>query len=203
MKFETNLLHFVLMLIVAISIIVLAACGEDTSSAAEAHLKRGATYAFLSDDYDKAIVEYNKAIDIDPKFAAAYHMRGMTHALKQDYDKAISDLNKAIELDPNNTEYKTTLEMTKDVYSTHVSSWNCERLSEEVTYLSREKADSFKPEILKIYEIRETFRSSSRVECSGRARLSSGIDSNFPLVAFHIEQDEDGDLFYGYEIDPY
>ncbi len=51
-------------------------------------------------DYDKALADYNKAIELDPKFATAYYNRGFVDADKKDYDKALADYNKAIELDP-------------------------------------------------------------------------------------------------------
>ncbi len=49
---------------------------------------------------DKAIAEFNKAIEIDPNFADAYSRRGAAYSNKSDYDRAIKDFNKAIELDP-------------------------------------------------------------------------------------------------------
>ena len=48
----------------------------------------------------KAIADYDKAIELDPKFAAAYNGRGNAWYVKQEYDKAIADYDKAIELDP-------------------------------------------------------------------------------------------------------
>jgi tetratricopeptide (TPR) repeat protein len=52
-------------------------------------------------DYDHAITDFSKAIDLDPKFAVAYDSRGFVYANhKKDYDRAIVDLDKAIELDP-------------------------------------------------------------------------------------------------------
>ena len=50
-------------------------------------------------DYKGAIVEYNKAIEISPKYAEAYKNRGTAKTLLQDYIGAISDYNKAIEID--------------------------------------------------------------------------------------------------------
>ena len=61
---------------------------------------RGYAYANKG-DYDRAITDYNKAIELDPKYVHAYNMRGMAYAdHKKDYDRAITDYNKAIELDP-------------------------------------------------------------------------------------------------------
>ena len=50
--------------------------------------------------YDKAISDYTKAIETDPKFAVAYYSRGMAYRQKGQYDQAISDYTKAIETDP-------------------------------------------------------------------------------------------------------
>jgi tetratricopeptide (TPR) repeat protein len=51
-------------------------------------------------DYDKAIADCDKAIELKPKNAAAYDNRGNVYQAKGDHDRAISDYDKAIELDP-------------------------------------------------------------------------------------------------------
>jgi tetratricopeptide (TPR) repeat protein len=51
-----------------------------------ADLKRG--------EYDQAISEFTKAIEISPGFAAAYGNRGLAYAKKGEYDLAISDHTK-------------------------------------------------------------------------------------------------------------
>jgi len=58
---------------------------------------RGAVY--LSGEYDRAILEYNKAIENDPGNALAYFNRGVTYYDKDEYDRAILDYTKAIEID--------------------------------------------------------------------------------------------------------
>jgi len=50
--------------------------------------------------YDRAIAYFNKAIEINPRFAEAYTARGGTYLIKGQYDKVISDCNKAIEINP-------------------------------------------------------------------------------------------------------
>ena len=51
-------------------------------------------------DYDRAIADYNKALELDPKDATAYNNRGFTYDNKGDYDKAIADYDAAIRLNP-------------------------------------------------------------------------------------------------------
>ena len=51
-------------------------------------------------DYQGAIAECNKAIELDPKDAKAYNNRGYAKRNLGDNQGAIADYNKAIELDP-------------------------------------------------------------------------------------------------------
>jgi len=51
-------------------------------------------------EYDKAIVAFNKAIELDPDFAPAYNNRGWAYIELGKYGQAIDDCGKAIELDP-------------------------------------------------------------------------------------------------------
>ncbi|MCZ7380031.1 MAG: tetratricopeptide repeat protein [Candidatus Methanoperedens sp.] len=44
--------------------------------------------------------DYNKAIELNPKYAEAYNNRGAVYIYSNEFDKAIKDYNKAIELDP-------------------------------------------------------------------------------------------------------
>ena len=50
--------------------------------------------------YDKAIVHYTAAIDLNPELAEAYYNRGLAYANKGEFDAAIQDFNKAIGLNP-------------------------------------------------------------------------------------------------------
>ncbi len=63
------------------------------------HLEQGYTYAD-QEQWDEAIVQYTKAIELDPELARAYNNRGWAYGEKGQSDLAIADYNKAIELDP-------------------------------------------------------------------------------------------------------
>jgi tetratricopeptide (TPR) repeat protein len=63
---------------------------------------RGAAH-WRKSDYDRAIADENKAIEIDPNYANAYMRRGgASYGGKGDLDRAIADESKAIEIDPEN-----------------------------------------------------------------------------------------------------
>ena len=54
--------------------------------------------------YDQAILDYNKALKINPRYAEAYNNRGVAYRRKGQYDRAISDYNKALEINPRDAE---------------------------------------------------------------------------------------------------
>ena len=76
-----------------------------------------------------------------------------------------------------------------------ISELQCEDLIPEIIDLSEERKNPLAPAILKIYNAEEVTRTSERLECEGDARWSSGEWR----VAFHIEEDQEGDSFIGYE----
>jgi tetratricopeptide (TPR) repeat protein len=55
---------------------------------------------YSNGDFDGAIADYDKAIELNPGFASAYGNRGDAKKAKGEFDSAISDYNKAIELMP-------------------------------------------------------------------------------------------------------
>jgi tetratricopeptide (TPR) repeat protein len=66
---------------------------------ADAYINRGNVYA-KKHDYDRAIADYTKAIEVNPQYADAYFNRGNVYAKKHDYDRAIADFTKVIEMKP-------------------------------------------------------------------------------------------------------
>ena len=51
-------------------------------------------------NYDQAISDFNKAIDLNPRDADVYNHRGNAYSLKRQFEQAISDYTRAIELNP-------------------------------------------------------------------------------------------------------
>ena len=56
--------------------------------------RRGATYYQIG-DYDRAIEDYSKAIELNANYVDAYLNRGITYNDKGDYDRAIEDYTKS------------------------------------------------------------------------------------------------------------
>jgi len=57
----------------------------------------------LKGEFELAVGDYNKAIELNSKDAAAYLNRGQAHSGKKSYDLAILDFDKTIELDPKDS----------------------------------------------------------------------------------------------------
>jgi tetratricopeptide (TPR) repeat protein len=68
---------------------------------ARLHYERGVSH-HKNGEFDHAIADLSKAIELDPKNARAYCDRGLCYFVKGELDRAIAEYTKAIELDPKN-----------------------------------------------------------------------------------------------------
>jgi len=64
---------------------------------AQEYFSRG-NFKKLLGDYGGAILDYNKAIKLEPSFSEAYYQRGIAKNFINDEDGALYDFNKAINL---------------------------------------------------------------------------------------------------------
>ncbi len=55
-------------------------------------------------EYDKAIHEYSKALELDPAYIPAYYDRGLAFAQRQQYAEAIADFSKVLSLNPQSSD---------------------------------------------------------------------------------------------------
>jgi tetratricopeptide (TPR) repeat protein len=65
------------------------------------HLNRGVTYLNLK-DYDLAIEDLTKSIELNNANASAYHSKGMVYYELEDYSQAVDNFTRAIELSQDN-----------------------------------------------------------------------------------------------------
>lgn len=76
----------------------------------KAYFNRGNAY-IDKNNYDQAIKDYTKVIELNPQNADAYNNRGASYINKNNYDQAIKDYQKAIEIDPNVKYAKENLKL--------------------------------------------------------------------------------------------
>jgi Flp pilus assembly protein TadD len=56
------------------------------------------TYGVIKGQYDKAISDYTKAIEINPRDAVTYTNRGLAYAQKGQFEMACSDFKRACQI---------------------------------------------------------------------------------------------------------
>jgi tetratricopeptide (TPR) repeat protein len=104
-----------------------------TQEKAAAHNSRGIIYVEKG-QYDQAISEFSKAIEIDSSIAVAYFNRGLVYLGKGQLDEALSDFNKSIEIDPRDGQayyYRARSHYLKKEYD---QSWEDIRRTEDLGY---------------------------------------------------------------------
>ncbi len=64
-----------------------------------AFVSRGAAF-MRTGETATALVDFNRAIGLDPDYARAYHLRGLAREIQGDNDGALDDFTRAIDLSP-------------------------------------------------------------------------------------------------------
>jgi tetratricopeptide (TPR) repeat protein len=96
-------------------LLVLSSCNLFCQTAQE-WLERGITRHDNGQYYEEAILDFNRAIELEPKLAKAYFWRGMSK-YNLGYSKdAIVDFNKAIELKPNEAKFYSARGLAKQPF---------------------------------------------------------------------------------------
>ncbi len=67
------------------------------------YLNRGSAYG-LQGEYERAIQDFDRVIELDPQNASVYIRRGLASNDLGEYELSIQDYNKAIELAPQNAD---------------------------------------------------------------------------------------------------
>jgi tetratricopeptide (TPR) repeat protein len=65
-----------------------------------AYIGRAVAYTGMR-DFERAMADYDSAIERDGSFVAAYNNRGVVHAALLDYEAALADFNEVLSLDSN------------------------------------------------------------------------------------------------------
>lgn len=55
----------------------------------------------MKGEYDRAIIDYDAALRLDPDLVGAYLSRGLAYTILEDYVLAIADFDDALRIDPN------------------------------------------------------------------------------------------------------
>ncbi len=77
---------------------------RDAATRDAAYFVRFGNYKLDACDYAAAVAYYDRAIALDPDYAAAYHSRGIAKDAQGDYAGAIADYDRAIALAPDDAD---------------------------------------------------------------------------------------------------
>jgi tetratricopeptide (TPR) repeat protein len=95
-------------------------------------------------DQDRALADFNRAIQLDQSEASVLSARGELSLKKGDHDKAIEDYSEALRLDPKNTETFTSrgdIWQAKSEYEKALADYHrALRLNPGYTYAHRQRA---------------------------------------------------------------
>jgi len=76
---------------------------QDEPKDAKFYINRGIAYEGKG-QFDQAVDDFTKALEIDPKDAGVYYHRGIGYVNKGQFDWAIDDFTKALEIDPKRAD---------------------------------------------------------------------------------------------------
>jgi tetratricopeptide (TPR) repeat protein len=103
------------------------------STRADAYNNRGVTY-YMQGNIERAMPDYNKAIELDPGFVAAYYNRANAYYNHGDLIKALSDYSKVIELAPGFAEAYQKRKFIYYMNKEYDKSWEDVHKLEELGY---------------------------------------------------------------------
>lgn len=86
--------------VLVLLILIFAGCTTNYEKSSKTFNAMGYEY-HKKGQYDKAIVEYNRALELNPQNFEAYVNRGNAYEAKGAHEDAIADYNRAIEINPN------------------------------------------------------------------------------------------------------
>jgi type IV pilus assembly protein PilF len=102
-------------LFVAVSLVVSASPAfADARSDAKSQVDFGISVAQRG-LWREAIYRWEKAVEIDPTYAAAFNDLAIAYEHEGQLDKARKAYDKALELDPNNTQIRQNYELFKEI----------------------------------------------------------------------------------------
>ncbi len=76
------------------------------------YYKIGLCYGKMKNDFDNAIANISKAIELDPKNVSCYEDLGVAYGFKQDYENALKTFEKALEINPKYSKLYYNLAVT-------------------------------------------------------------------------------------------
>jgi len=101
-------------LVAAVALLWASPAWADARSDARAQVSFGISVAQRG-LWREAIYRWEKAVELDPTYAAAYNDLGIAYEHEGDLSKARKAYEKALDLDPNNVQIRQNYELFKEI----------------------------------------------------------------------------------------
>ena len=66
--------------------------------------------------YLSSIIDFNKAIELNPENGSIYYYRYLAHSVLSQYEEAIKDCKKLIDLEPENESHQKNLDSLEELF---------------------------------------------------------------------------------------
>src|SRR5215467_445027 len=100
--------RYVVSVVLAVLTVALAGCSRNPEVAKKKYLESGMKY-MDQDKADSAIIQFKKAIQIDPKFAEAHYQLALADLKISHNQDAFREMSQMVELDPNHFKARIAL----------------------------------------------------------------------------------------------
>ena len=100
--------RYIVFVVMAVLAIVLVGCTRNPEAAKRKYLESGLKYMDQK-KYDSAVIQFKKALQIDPRYAEAHFQLATAEMDLQHFQDGYKELNQTVELDPNHFKARLAL----------------------------------------------------------------------------------------------
>jgi tetratricopeptide (TPR) repeat protein len=90
----------IVFVVIAVLSIAFVGCARNPATAKRKYVESGQKY-MEQKKYDSAVIQFKKALQVDPKYAEAHYQLALAELELQHYQEAYRELNQVVDLDPN------------------------------------------------------------------------------------------------------
>ena len=95
--------RYVVTIVMAVLLVVLVGCTRNPDAAKRKYVESGMKY-MDEKKYDSAVIQFKKALQIDPRYAEAHYELGQAELAQQHWAAAFKEFSVAIDQDPNHVK---------------------------------------------------------------------------------------------------
>src|SRR5271169_1988767 len=95
--------RYIVTIVIAVLLVVFVGCTRNPDAAKRKYVESGKKY-MDEKKYDSAVIQFKKALQIDPRFSEGHYELGNAELAQQHWAAALREYSAAIDQDPNNVK---------------------------------------------------------------------------------------------------